>query len=117
MVGRSSNLSKDCPEYSPIQTTTGLNMTSKGLSRSFRGRHHSHNQNIDLDSLTYGGSLGAEPLHTDLKKAKLRSGPLEGSGQGLKGRIFGNGKEVPHVKFRFKKGVQKRVGCLRKCLL
>jgi hypothetical protein len=65
---------------------------------------------MDLDSLIYGGPLGAEPLHTDLKNAKLRFGPLEGSGQGLEGRLFGNGKEIPHVAF----GFEKRVGRLRK---
>lgn len=65
----------------------------------------SRTKNNDLDMLTHGGSLGAEPLRSDLKLAKLRFGPLQNSGLIMEGRQSGIGKEVPHAAFGFEKSV------------
>jgi len=69
-------------------------------------------RNPDLDSLTRGASLGAEPLPKDIKKVKLRFGPLLrthkveeiGEKQGKES------EEAQHIAF----GFEKTVGTLRK---
>jgi hypothetical protein len=63
-------------------------------------------RNPDLDVLTHGASLGAEPLKTDISKVKLRFGPLIGSKNGE--RL--NDEEGLHVAF----GRENNVGSLRK---
>jgi hypothetical protein len=60
-------------------------------------------RNRDLDALTRGASLGAEPLKTDISKAKLRLGPLLSS----KGTMQ-NSKELgeeAHLAFGYEDGV------------
>ncbi|KUJ11656.1 uncharacterized protein LY89DRAFT_594462 [Mollisia scopiformis] len=63
-------------------------------------------RNPDLDVLTRGASLGAEPLKTDISKVKLRFGPLLDSKEGERG----DDDEGIHVGF----GRANKVGTLRK---
>ncbi|KAE8448032.1 hypothetical protein EG329_009955 [Mollisiaceae sp. DMI_Dod_QoI] len=63
-------------------------------------------RNPDLDVLTRGASLGAEPLKTDISKVKLRFGPLLGSKEGEQG----DDGEKLHVAF----GRENSVGTLKK---
>lgn len=53
-------------------------------------------RNPNLDVLTRGASLGAEPLKTDISKVKLRFGPLLDSKSGERG----NNEEGLHVGFK-----------------
>jgi hypothetical protein len=66
-----------------------------------------------LDSLTKASSLGADPPNTDIKKTKLRFGPLLSRiGESRdKGKLDTQvTEEIPHVAF----GLEDSVGQLKK---
>lgn len=69
-------------------------------------------RNPEPDELTRGASFGAEPLKNDIKKVKLRFGPLlktthseDNSGQQIR-----ESEKMPHTVF----GVEGSVGRLKK---
>ncbi|PMD39349.1 hypothetical protein L207DRAFT_491356 [Hyaloscypha variabilis F] len=72
-------------------------------------------RNLDLDSLTHGSSLGALPLKKDIKKAKLKFGPLLDRSEmqiehaGKENRLSGV-QNPPHIAF----GLEASVGQLIK---
>jgi hypothetical protein len=72
-------------------------------------------RNLDLDSLTHGSSLGALPLKKDIKKAKLKFGPLLDRSEmqiehaGKESRLSGV-QNPPHIAF----GLEASVGQLMK---
>jgi hypothetical protein len=58
-------------------------------------------RNPDLDLLTQGASLGAEPLEKRIDKIKLKFGPLvESSRDEVKSKT-GKTKGTPHIAFGF----------------
>lgn len=65
-------------------------------------------RNQQLDMLTRGASLGAEPLNKDISEAKLRFGPLLSSSEIDQGQS--RQVDVPHIAFGYEKGI----GSLRK---
>ena len=70
-------------------------------------------RNPELDSLTKASSLGADPPNTDIKKTKLKFGPLWSRVSELRdeGRLNTQvTEEVPHVAF----GLEDSVGQLKK---